>query len=141
MIYEFAIHIDLGRRFPTSFPSSHKRSSGFSSISRVQLLFASPSLIPSRSFSHLLSSFRSSRILIRYLWSIPQLSESLYINMHFLQIATALAAVASAATIPTKKRAADASGKLEFFGVNESGAEFGTAIPGVYGTVSVYSCI
>ncbi|KAI9658420.1 MAG: hypothetical protein M1821_002553 [Bathelium mastoideum] len=54
--------------------------------------------------------------------------------MHFLQFATACAAVASAATIPAKKRNADASNKLEFFGVNESGAEFGTAIPGVYNT-------
>ena len=59
----------------------------------------------------------------------------LYISMRVLELTAAFAAIASATAIPTKhKRAADAS-KLEFFGVNESGAEFGTAIPGVYGTV------
>lgn len=65
----------------------------------------------------------------------PQLS---YTTMRFLQFATAFAAVASAAAIPAKqRRSTEASTKLEFFGINESGAEFGTAIPGTYNKVTL----
>ncbi|KAF2229636.1 glycoside hydrolase family 5 protein [Viridothelium virens] len=62
--------------------------------------------------------------------------------MHFFTLAVAAATAASAATIPQKRGtataeapAASSSGAFEFFGINESGAEFGnTNIPGVYGT-------
>ncbi|KAI9656345.1 MAG: hypothetical protein M1821_005008 [Bathelium mastoideum] len=46
--------------------------------------------------------------------------------------ATVASATAPSATGQTSN--ASSSGAFEFFGVNESGAEFGTAIPGVYGT-------
>lgn len=51
--------------------------------------------------------------------------------MHFsnLCLAAGLAALSMAAPAKEKR-----GSKLEFFGVNESGAEFGTAIPGVYNT-------
>ena len=51
--------------------------------------------------------------------------------MHFTNTLLALGISALALAAPSPKKRGS---KLEFFGVNESGAEFGTAIPGVYGT-------
>ncbi|KAI9702294.1 MAG: hypothetical protein M1820_006226 [Bogoriella megaspora] len=61
--------------------------------------------------------------------------------MRFTQYLVAVATAASAASIPkyhskgVSKRAPSANGSLEFWGINESGAEFGNQnLPGVYGT-------
>lgn len=55
------------------------------------------------------------------------------IIMHFSKIAVLASTVALAAAAPSKK--AKRAGNFEFFGVNESGAEFGnTNLPGVLGT-------
>lgn len=53
--------------------------------------------------------------------------------MLFSNIFAAAALVSTAFAAPSYKETR-ANRKLKFFGVNESGAEFGTNLPGVYGT-------
>ena len=55
------------------------------------------------------------------------------IKMHFSKLAVIASTVALATAAPSKK--AKRAGNFEFFGVNESGAEFGNLnLPGVLGT-------
>ena len=54
--------------------------------------------------------------------------------MHFSTLLAAAATIGLALAAPAEKKS-KRNTKLKFFGVNESGAEFGsTNIPGVYGT-------
>lgn len=55
------------------------------------------------------------------------------IKMYFSKLAVIASTVALATAAPSKK--AKRTGNFEYFGVNESGAEFGnTNLPGVLGT-------
>jgi hypothetical protein len=64
---------------------------------------------------------------------VQLLISSRAIKMHFSKLAIVASTVALAAAAPPKK--AKRAGNFEFFGVNESGAEFGNLnLPGVLGT-------